>query len=140
MPKILVPVDGSESALRAVRHAARIAKLIPGTAIELLNVQDPVLLREHAAMSVQDISRIRDEETARLLQPARALLDAEGVSYTTCSRTGAPAGEIAQQVHEAQCDEVIMGTRGMGPVASIMIGSVAARVVHVVEVPVTLVK
>ena len=53
MPKILVPFEGSDSALRAVRHAARLAKLIAGTQIELLYVHDPVLMREHAALSTQ---------------------------------------------------------------------------------------
>ena len=140
MPKILVPFDGSDSALRAVRHAARLAKLIAGTQIELLHVHDPVLMREHAAMSTQEIRRIYDEEAARVLQPAREVLDAEGVPYTAHNRCGAPAGEIAQQVYESKSDAIVMGTRGLGPIASIMIGSVATRVIHLVDVPVTLIK
>lgn len=140
MPKILVPFDGSDSALRAVRHAANVAKLIAGTQIELLHVQDPILVPDHAAIVPQDIQRAQDEESARVLQPARGMLDAEGISFTFHTRCGAPADEIAQQVHESKCDAVIMGTRGLGPIASIMIGSVATRVIQLVDVPVTLIK
>lgn len=140
MQKILVPCDGSESALRAVKHAASLAKLLPGVQLELLHVEDPVPLREHAAMSAQEIERMLAEEADRVLRPARQILDAQGVPYQVCRRVGAPAGEIAQRVHEAQFDAVVMGTRGMGPVASLMIGSVATRVVHLVDVPVTLIK
>jgi nucleotide-binding universal stress UspA family protein len=33
-----------------------------------------------------------------------------------------------------------MGTRGLGPIANLVIGSVATKVIHLVEVPVTLIK
>lgn len=140
MPKILVPCDGSDNALRAVRYAANLTKLIQGTEIELLNVLDPVLMRGHAAMSALDIERMQADEAGRVLHPARQVLDAEGISYQVRRRCGAPAGEIAQQVHESHCDAAVMSTRGLGPVASLMIGSVATRVVHLVDVPVTLIK
>lgn len=140
MQKILVPCDGSDNALRAVRYAASLAKLLPGAHLELLNVQDPVLLREHAMRSVQEIEHMQADEADRILQPARAILDAEGLPYQVRFRTGSPANEIARHVHEAHCDAIVMGTRGFGPIASIVIGSVASRVIHLVDVPVTLIK
>ncbi|HYD96254.1 MAG TPA: universal stress protein [Noviherbaspirillum sp.] len=140
MPKILVPCDGSDNALRAVRHAASLAKLIQGTEIELLNVQDPVLLRDHVTRSALEIERMQADEAGRVLHPARRVLEAERIPYQVRRRSGTPASEIAQQVHESHCDAVVMGTRGLGPVASLMIGSVAMRVIHLVDVPVTLIK
>ena len=71
---------------------------------------------------------------------ARQILDAEEVQYKVRSRVGSPANEIARHVHETQCDAIIMGTRGLSPVANLMIGSVATKVIHLVEVPVTLIK
>lgn len=142
MQKILLPFDGSDNALRAVRYAASLAKALGNVELELLHVQDPMLAqaRQFAGMSPAEIERRQADEAGRVLQPARQILDAEGVPYQVRCRTGAPAGEIAQQVYEAHCDAVIMGTRGLGPVASLTIGSVATRVIHLVEVPVTLVK
>jgi len=123
-----------------VRHAASTAKLIGGTEIELLNVQDPVLMRDHVAMTVQDIEHMQADEAGRVLHAARQVLDAEGVPYQVRRRCGAAAAEIARQVDESHCDAVVMGTRGLGPVAGLVIGSVAMRVVHLVGVPVTLIK
>lgn len=140
MSKFLIPFDGSDSALRAVRYIVSLAKEISGTEIELLYVQDPVPLKVHAGASNEQILHRQADEADRILQPARQLLDAENLPYQVRCRTGSPANEIAQHVDETHCDGVIMGTRGMSPLASLMIGSIATRTVHLVTVPVTLVK
>lgn len=140
MRKVLIPFDGSDSALRAVQYAVSLAKEITGMQVELLNVQDPVPLKAHAGASDAEIQHKQAEEAGRILQPARQILDAAGIPYQVRLRTGSPANEIALQVNETNCDSIIMGTRGMGPVASLMIGSVATRVIYLVDVPVTLIK
>ena len=140
MRTILIPCDGSDNALRAVRYAASLAKDLSDVQLELLNVQEPLPQKVHAALSEQEIERWRAGETDLILQPARQILDAEEVQYQVRSRVGAPANEIARHVHETRCDAIIMGTRGLGAVANLMIGSVATKVIHLVEVPVTLIK
>ncbi|HEY0488905.1 MAG TPA: universal stress protein [Telluria sp.] len=141
MKHILVPCDGSANALRAVQYAAGLAQDNPAIRLELLHVLDPVLFRNPAAaLPPADLVRRRADELARVLQPARAILDAAGARYQVHVRVGDPAGEIAAQVAESGCDGVVMGTRGLGPIATVMIGSVASHLVPLVEVPVTLVR
>ncbi|MGV8892358.1 MAG: universal stress protein [Burkholderiaceae bacterium] len=140
MRKILIPCDGSDNALRAVRYAASIAKGNSDIQLELLYVQDPVLVKIHAALTAQEIDRWQSEEADLSLQPAKKILESEGVPYQVSRRAGAFANEIARHVREKQCDAIIMGTRGMSPLANVMIGSVATKVVHLVDVPVTLIK
>ena len=140
MRTILIPCDGSDNALRAVRYAASLAKALPDVRLELLNVQDPLPQKVHAALSEQEIAHWRAGEADLILKPARRILDAEHVQYKVSARVGSPADEIARHVHETQCDAIIMGTRGLGVVANLMIGSVATKVIHLVEVPVTLIK
>jgi nucleotide-binding universal stress UspA family protein len=140
MRTILIPCDGSDNALRAVRYAASLAKELSDVQLELLNVQDPLPQKVHAALSEQEIVNWQAGEADIILQPARQILDAEEVQYQVRSRVGSPANEIARHVHETQCDAIIMGTRGLGPIANLMIGSVATKVIHLVEVPVTLIK
>lgn len=141
MEKILVPFDGSENALRAVQYAATIAKEKPSSEIFLLHVLDPVTFKSQAALlSPVELSRLCPDDAVRVIGPARQILDHAGTPYHVHCRVGGAAGEIAQQVRESGCDGVIMGTRGMGPIANVLIGSVASRVVHLVDVPVTLVK
>jgi nucleotide-binding universal stress UspA family protein len=53
---------------------------------------------------------------------------------------GEPAPAIAAHVERHGADGVIMGTRGLGTVGGLVLGSVATKVIHLVECPVTLVK
>lgn len=140
MRKILVPFDGTENSLRVVQYAASAVQERPNVAIELLHVLDPMMFKSDAALPREEQSRLHAKEADSVLQPARKILDEAGVVYRTRHRVGAAASEIAAQVHESGYIGIIMGTRGMGPLASVMIGSVATRVVHLVDVPVTLIK
>ena len=53
---------------------------------------------------------------------------------------GDPARAIVKLVRKLNCDLIVMGTRGMGAVAGLVLGSVANKVVHLARTPVTLVK
>lgn len=93
-----------------------------------------------AALPPDKLSQLYPPEAAHVLEPAKRILDDAGISYRIDCRVGAAAGQIAQQVRESGCQRVIMGTRGMSPMQSMLIGSVAHRVIELVNVPVTLVK
>ena len=140
MKKILIPCDGSENGLRVVRYAASLAIKLLDVQLELLNVQEPLPQKVHAALSEQMIARWQAGESDIILEAARQILDAEEVRYKVRSRVGSPANEIALHVHEARCDAIIMGTRGLSPIVNLVIGSVATKVIYLVEVPVTLIK
>lgn len=142
MRKILIPCDGSDNALRAVRYAASVATRRSDVQLELLYVQNAVPLNLHASLSTQEIEAMQTDESNRVLQAAKQILDDAGVPYQLrwCAGAGSTAQQIARHVHETQCDAIIMGTRGLSPVANVMVGSVAAKVIHLVEVPVTLIK
>lgn len=140
MRKILVPVDGSDNALRAVHYAAGVAKENPAVQLELLHVLDPIALRSYATLSHEEVKKFQVEEAAAKLRSAQQALDEAGVRYEVRSRIGSTPNEISHQVQESGCEAIIMGTRGMGPMANLVIGSVATQVVHLVSVPVTLIK
>ena len=142
MKRLLVPCDGSDNALRAVGYAAQTASGSKNpTEIILLHVLDPMTFGlPAAALAPEDLIRLRPAQAERVLQPARAILERAGVAYRECCRVGQPAIEIAALLGEEHCEGVIMGTRGLSPFASLMIGSVASRVVSLVDVPVTLIK
>ena len=63
-----------------------------------------------------------------------------GVACAGHVRIGHAAAEIAECARELGCDAIVMGTRGLGRVANIVLGSVAHKVVHLADVPVTLVR
>ncbi|HTN65324.1 MAG TPA: universal stress protein [Burkholderiaceae bacterium] len=140
MHRLLVPVDGSENALRAVGYAITVATERPNTEIHLLHVQEPMPSHVHAYFSAADIEKMGVGETEKILQPARRLCAETGVSCTAHFRIGPIAQTIADSAAELQCNVIVMGTRGMSPIANLIIGSVTAKVLHLASVPITVVK
>lgn len=141
MLKVLIPVDGSENALRSVAHAVTLARNSLALSVELLHVHQAPGIREHAYRSHQQLEQMQRDETQQVLNPAQALLATAGVAYTSASREGDTAQAIAAHAHQSQCDMIVMGMRGMGFVLGpVNMGSVSSKVLHAAEVPVTLVK
>jgi len=140
MYRILVPVDGSDVALRALSHAIRLAQLIGEAEVHLLNVQPPISGSVGAFVGSENIDRFYREESDNALAPARKLLQDEGLPVHAAMRIGSSGQAIVDYAHELPCDAIVMGTRGLGRIGSLVMGSVATQVVHLAEVPVTLIK
>lgn len=142
MQHILVPCDGSENAMRAVVHAAATAKESTSAPdITLLHVLDPFTFTSLGeVLAPGALERDRPAEVDRVLAPAVSSLQAAGVPYRIAWRVGDPAPEIAAELVDKPYDAVIMGTRGIGPIANLVVGSVANRILFLANVPVTLIK
>ncbi|GIK87076.1 MAG: universal stress protein [Burkholderiales bacterium] len=140
MTKLLVPVDGSANAERAVAHAIATAKAMGGAEVVLLNVQER-LDRWFAHGLNSDAARAHLREAGEAASAgARKLLDASGCNYRFDIVFGHPAEVIARVASELGCDGIVMGTRGLGEMESVFLGSTSYKVVHMASVPVTLVR
>lgn len=141
MLKLLVPTDGSESSMRAIDRVIRHADAYKTAAeVHLVNVQ-PALPSAVSSHVPQDaLKRHHQEEGTKCLQPAMRKLDAAGVKYTQHILVGDPAETIVRFAKECGCDEILMGTRGHGSTTHLLLGSIATKVMHLSDVPVTLVK
>jgi nucleotide-binding universal stress UspA family protein len=142
MLKILALVDGSESSSRAVRHVIATSALCKeAPEIHLLNVQMPVTpgnIGRH--VSHGDLDDYYHDEGMRALAPARKLLDDAGIRHAFHIGVGEIGETVARYVKELSAQQIAMGTRGLGPVAGMLLGSVTAKVVQAVNVPIVLVK
>lgn len=137
--RILVPMDGSDAALRALEHAESRKRTASGdVSIIVLNVQMPLppsryvtrtMIREHSSRS-----------SLAALRPARTLARRLKLDARFYSRRGDPATVVARFAKAKNCGEIIMGTRGRGRTAVFVLGSVALRVVQLAPLPITLVK
>src|SRR5690606_22058427 len=109
--------------------------------VHLLNVQ-PQIVSGHARMYLKKdlIDEYYKEEGEKALKPAEEMLEQAGVPYTTSHLVGNVPECIAKYVKSKGCEQVVMGTRGLGAVHGMLLGSVATKVLHLVDVPVTLVK
>ncbi len=141
--KILIPVDGSDSALNAVRyHLQSRAQYRDANAIDLhlLTVQPPLSGGVTMFISGDEVKKYHQDEGNKELASARELLDRAGVRHAVHIIVGEPAQVIAQYAKDQGVDQIIMGAHGRGAVASLVIGSVTQKVLHLAEVPVLVVK
>ena len=140
--RILVPVDGSEGALNALRYAiASRERYRDPIAIDLVNVQPRFASGNVRRFIPQEqLDAYCQEEGAAALKSARELLERSGVPFTVHVEVGEEPESIARYAKARGADLVVMGTRGMGTISNMLLGSVSARVIHLSPVPVLLVK
>ena len=139
--KILLPVDGSELSLEAVRFAVRMLLAGLHGDVVLANVQEAASLYEVlVAHDPEVIDRVSAEAGVHALQGAQALLDAAGVEYECEVAKGDPAHTIVDIAERFGCDLIVMGARGQSSLRSAMLGSVSNEVLHASAVPVVIVK
>ena len=141
MFKVLILVDGSENSDRAVSHVIGLVPLLKDDLeIHLLNVQPTVPGNVRRHISQEELNKYHHDEAIVALASARKLLDAAGIGYTYHIGVGDVSDIAVQYVRDKQLRQIVMGARGLGSVARLLLGSVATRLIHSSEVPVLLVK
>ena len=140
--KILIPVDGSANAQRAVEYAIKtMAAMKQAPQLLLLNVQWNVAAGNVKLFINQEtINNYYREQGMASLQSARAMLDAAGLPYQYHISIGTPAEAIAQYAQEQGVDQIVMGRQGQSALQSFLLGSVVNKLLHLVGCPVLLVK
>jgi nucleotide-binding universal stress UspA family protein len=145
--KVVLPFDGSPSAARAVAYVIDLAARGATTriSVDLINVQSATVdlpgafVRDAADVAEQLATSALKQGTKLLAKPLAALERAK-LKVSSKVLLGEPADEIAAHVKDSGADAIVMGTRGLGVVGGLVLGSIASKVVHLVKVPVTLVK
>jgi len=143
--QILVAVDGSRSAQRAVDEAIKVAKATGGKILALSIVLHPARLVDVASGFAEEQSRgTADHDLAtEALADAKARFDAAQVPGTI--RAADAHGEeiaavISRIAAEENADLIVMGTRGLSGVKRLLLGSVAESLLRMADRPVMLVR
>ena len=139
--KILLPFDGSDIALEAVRFVIRLRADGLDARVVLANVQEPASLYElvvaHDPLVIEQVSAAAGANT---LNAAQTLLDAAGIACETEVAMGDPANTLVDILENYGCDLVVMGASGTSGLRSALLGSVSNEVLHAAGVPVMIVK
>lgn len=142
MFKVLIAVDGSEPSKRAIEAVARLAERSGPVNVVLIHVRERISPHATLPSSLQaQLAQANQQHQDTLI--AEALEHARGCGLTigtTRRAQGAAAAEIVAAAAEVGADQIVIGTRGMGAIGNLFIGSTAQRVVHLADVPVLLVK
>jgi nucleotide-binding universal stress UspA family protein len=137
--KVLLAVDGSEHALHAARTAAELACTVKAKEFRILVVYDsiPPYLGEP---NLQYAIDARIEEAKDIMQKA---IDAVGdipCEVHTEFIEGSPAEAIIGVAATRQSDVIVMGSRGLGTLAGLLLGSTSQKVVSHAPCPVLIVR
>lgn len=140
MKRILVGVDGSAHADRAICVAAKIAKA-SGADLTLLAVRSlPQAIESGERASLEESHDALVDLRPPFLKRAKekaALAGAPGVE--TAAAVGDPAEEIVNAARRRQADVIVVGRRGRGRVTSLVFGSVSQKTIHLAGCPVMIV-
>jgi nucleotide-binding universal stress UspA family protein len=124
---ILVAIDSSETAQRALEAAAELAEALNSrlTIISVAPQVPPFAYR--AAIDVGALEAEATKETEKLLSKAVASIP-DDLPVTTVMKQGHPGELIVEQIQSGEHDLLAMGSRGRGRVATSLLGSVGAYV------------
>lgn len=144
--KILVPVDGSDTAWKALKTAAALASRFQGE-IRVFTVMEP-----YNSLSLFQITlnqNLLDRSNREMKKASLAVLDTAKEKLTEYGfhgkvsyedGEGNPAELILEKSRKDGCDSVVIGSRGLSGITEFLLGSVSSKVSQYAEVPVFVVK
>ena len=134
---ILVPVDGSEGSDRAVTQAIAMAETLEAK-LHFLYVANINQLAINASLSEAILEAVTKAGNV-ILDRAMEMVPT-GIDKYSYSETGSPAVVILDYAATNNIDLIIMGSRGLGVVKGVLLGSISQYVIEQAKCPVMVVK
>lgn len=138
--EILVPVDGSDNSVRAVRFGLQLARglsarvrlfyVFPLSSVEIIGM---------AGMSRDDIDQAAQAAAQRVFDKVHSELGETDIEVSDETSVGDPAEEIIRFTEDDEGVHVVVGRRGLSRIQSLLVGSVSEKVVRHAHGPVTVV-
>ena len=135
MSRVLVPVDGSESSLGAVRSAIASVRVGSVESVCLVNVQPPLPRYVSRWIARSDRDDFRRERGQRELRRARKLLDEANIGYTSEVLVGDEAACIAAEAARLGCDEIVISVSHANVVDRFLDNALQSRLLDATAVP-----
>lgn len=136
--RVLVPVDDSEMAMRALTHALEVYPDADITVLHVVGEPSPMMGKMASIAIEDDIEEIGKEEAADIFERARSLAADHDVEIETDVGYGSPAREIVDRAD--QFDILVIGSHGGTLADQLFVGNVAKTVVRRSPIAVTIVR
>ena len=133
--RMLVAVDGSGHSKCALEFACGLANQL-GAELSLVHVVEwapgqQTLVMGMAHTTIAASQEAIDEAGKSVLDAARSLAEQEGVKIVRANvKSGPPAKMILEAAEEDGVDTIVMGSRGLGDLGGLLLGSVSHKVTH----------
>lgn len=136
---LLLAVDGSEHSLKAARVASNLAKVMNSQTLRIVVAYDPIPAHLGDPY-MQDAINARLGETEEIIRRAVQAVGAIPANIHTEMIEGDPAEMIIEVANTRASDMIIMGSRGLGKLAGLLLGSTSQKVVAYAHCPVLIVR
>jgi nucleotide-binding universal stress UspA family protein len=139
--KILIAVDGSPYTKRMLAYLAAHDEWL-GAKHEYTVLHGVLAVPNRAASFVgrQAVTEFYEADAEAVFKPIRAFFEQHGVHAEYVYTVGHVADAIAERAAAGRFELIVMGTRGHGDIANLVLGSVANRVLAKTTVPVLLIR
>lgn len=136
LQRILVATDGSDRAGVAIELVSAL-RLRPQTQVEVFEVMLPLFPGvDDPGPALLQLEHLERRRIGSDLSDAFARLSRTGARVESAMRTGRPATEIVEEAERTGADLIVVGSRGRGSIATMLLGSVAAGIIDEATCPV----
>lgn len=143
MKKMLVAVDGSDHSRKVTNEASELAAAL-GAEVTLLTVMEEFFrqsgMSEVTQSDIEKINENRKKGVDEFLQEEAQKFREKGVKIKAQVAKGHPGQVICNFAREGGYSYIVLGNRGMGALAELLLGSVSNRVAHCAENNVIIIK
>jgi nucleotide-binding universal stress UspA family protein len=140
LKSILVAVDGSDNALRAIAWVADFYRSCGPAAIHLVNAQPSPQAWQTHGLGRRPVEEHLRFAADQVFEKSGAPLRRATIPFESVCAFGEPAEVIAKTATRLGCDAIVVGRRGLGSIRGIVLGSVSSRLLHLTGLPVVLVR
>lgn len=140
--KILLAVDGSDNSLRAAEYASKLVDNFQGSRLTILFVDTlSVQIKVKGGVLPSNYDDLAKQGVRDILENTEKIFSGKGLPYNIKILEGYDVAEtICDFAREYNYDQIVMGTRGLGNIKGIVLGSVSHQVIKDAPCPVTFVK
>lgn len=142
--KILVALDGLDTERNVLSSAAALGKACNSKLVlvhVISDIENSSMLE--LSLSFEEFYEELRKETCsaseQMLSTAKEKIDSS-VHVKTLSLIGNPAEKILETIENEKADAVILGSRGVGKLSELLLGSTVYKVLHAAKVPVIVIK
>jgi len=139
LEKILVPTDGSELSLRAMKGAVELAARLQSRIVGMTVVEPYAYasLSEYRPETIAEYEQRADQVARERLAALQALAQAAGVAVETAvARSFSPFEAIIAEARRSQCDAIFMASHGRRGLSAVLLGSETQKVLTHSHIPV----
>ena len=139
LEKILLAYDGSKHSQKALNYVVALAK-IENSEVNVLTVHEKIYHSSRIVYDTATLEKSLHADAEEQISQATKVLKEAGINFTAKIMEGEPAEVICDEAEKNNVDFIVMGSRGLNPSASFLLGSVAVKVLNHSHCPVFIVK